>query len=176
MESTYTYTARSVDDPEQVVTFTLRDNKMAVEPGAPLEQMDRMLELTRGDDSENGSRSRDRGNKPWVKPLAVTLLQRGMGPFRISDVEVDAKEEHLRVSAWYRVGGLALAPVSLVDGRVDNALAARGFAEEVERRKLESVGMVGGPKILDYWLTWIMAAVLLNGMWKVWRLAQDETD
>jgi len=40
MENTYTYTARSIEDPEQVVTFTLQDHRMSVGLGAPLEQIE----------------------------------------------------------------------------------------------------------------------------------------
>jgi hypothetical protein len=35
LENTYTYTARSADHPERVVTFTLYDHSMSVELGAP---------------------------------------------------------------------------------------------------------------------------------------------
>ena len=44
MENTYTYTARNIEDPEQVVTLTLQDHHMSVGLGAPLEQIETVLE------------------------------------------------------------------------------------------------------------------------------------
>ncbi len=112
----------------------------------------------------------------WLKPLAVSLLERGVGPFRIADVSAAAKDEWLSVSAWYRAGGLALAPVTLVDGIVDNPQAAQAFVEEVDKRKSEVQGPFGPLSVLDYWLTWILAGLLLFGLFQIWRRQTDAKD
>lgn len=165
MENTYTYTARSIESPDQVVTFTLQDHQMSVGVGVPLEQFETMLQQagTAEEAAEDGD------GQLWLKPLAVSLLERGVGPFRVADVNGEAQEDRLRVSAWYRAGGLALAPVTLVNGRVDNPQAAQAFVEELDRRKSEVTGASGLLNILDYWFTWILASALIFGLFQVWR-------
>jgi hypothetical protein len=76
MEDTYTYTARSIEYPEQAVTFTLHDHHMSVEMAAPVEQVERMLPARDGE--EEGEFEDE--SKVWLKPLAVSLLERGVGP------------------------------------------------------------------------------------------------
>mgnify|MGYP001826710833 CR=1 FL=1 len=165
MENTYTYTARSIENPQQVVTFTLQDHHMSVGLGAPLEQIEVVLqEEDAGEDPRQGSQAR-----LWLKPLAVSLLERGVGPFRVADVNAAAEEDWLRVSAWYRAGGLALAPIILVNGRVDNPPAAQAFVEELEERKSQVTGAFGLLNPLDYWFTWILAGALMLGLFQAWR-------
>ena len=169
MENTYTYIARSIENPEQVVTFTLQDHHMSVGVGAPLEQIETILQqVDAGEEARQGSQA-----KLWLKPLAVSLLERGVGLFRVTDVNSAVEDDWLRVSAWYRVGGLALAPVTLVNGRVDNPLAAQSFVEELEDRKSEVTGAFGLLNVLDYWLTWIFGAALIFGLFQVWRRKED---
>jgi hypothetical protein len=170
MENTYTYTARSIEDPEQVVTFTLQDHRMSVGLGAPLEQIETVLEQV--DDGEEAGQ----GSQPklWLRPLAVSLLQRGVGPFRVADVKAATEDDWLRIRAWYRAGGLALVPVTLVDGRVDNPQAAQAFVDELEERKSEVTGALGLFNLLDYWFTWILAGGLMLGLFQVWR-RKDES-
>jgi len=165
MENTYTYIARSADDPAQVATFTLFDHSLSVGLGAPLEQIERALE-TKGEEQEAGE---DIESRLWLKPLAVSLLERGVGPFRVAGVNATAQDDWLRVSAWYQAGGLALAPVTLVDGRVDNPQAAQAFVEELDRRKSEVTGPFGLFNVLDYWFTWILAGALMFGLFQAWR-------
>jgi hypothetical protein len=164
MENTYTYTARSLEHPEKVVTFTLQDHHMSVDLGAPLEQLESALRQMEADEKagEEGSA------QPWLRPMAVSLLERGVGPFRVTDVSVAAREDRLRVKAWYRAGGLALAPITLIDGRVDNPQAAQAFEEELHQRKAE-VGSLKLFNVLDYWFTWILAVFLMVGLFQVWR-------
>ena len=165
MEKTYTYTARSIENPEQVVTFTLQDHRMSVGTGVPLEQFETILQH-----EDTGDEATKEGEaKPWLRPLAVSLLERGVGPFQVADVHAAADDDWLRISAWYRAGGLALAPVTLVNGRVDNPQAAQAFVEELERRKSEVTGALGALNILDYWFTWILAGVLIFGLLQIWR-------
>jgi hypothetical protein len=169
MENTYTYTARSIENPEQVVTLTLQDHHMSVGLGAPLEQIEAVLQQEDpGEESGQGSQA-----KLWLRPLAVSLLERGVGPFQVADVNAAAEDDWLRVSAWYRAGGLALAPITLIDGRVDNPPAAQAFVEELKERKSEMTGAFGLLNLLDYWLTWILAGVLMLGLFQVWRRKDD---
>lgn len=164
MEDTYTYTARSIEYPEQAVTFTLHDHRMSVGMAAPMEQMERILPR---DEEAEGEFGEEAGL--WLKPLAVSLLERGIGPFRIEDVYPRSDEDRLRVKAWYRVGGLGLVPVTLLDGRVDNPDAAQAFVAEVNRRKEEGPGATGLTSILDYWITWFAAGFVFFGLLSMWR-------
>jgi hypothetical protein len=165
MENTYTYTARSAANPEEVVTFTLHDHHMSVGLGVPLEQVERVLAET-----ETEAEGEDAPQPQiWLKPVAVSLLERGTGPFRLADVSATADDGWLRVSAWYRAGGLALAPLTLVNGPVDNPQGAQAFVDEVDRRKEEIVGPLGSLNLLDYWFTWIAAGVALLALFQVIR-------
>ncbi|MCL7454272.1 MAG: hypothetical protein M8467_14625 [Anaerolineae bacterium] len=165
MEDTYTYTARSIEYPERAVTFTLHDHHMSVEMAAPVEQVERMLAAREGE--EEGEFEDE--SKVWLKPLAVSLLERGVGPFRLEDVYPLADEDRLRVKAWYRAGGLGLLPVTLLDGRVDNPDAAEAFVAEIGRRKEEFTGATGFLSIMDYWITWFAAGFLFFGLLSMWR-------
>jgi len=173
MENTYTYTARSTENPERVVTFTLQDHHLSVGLGPPLEQVETVLQQVRAGGQAEEEAEQEAGQsvqaKPWLKPLAVSLLERGVGPFRIADVSAAAKDDWLRVSAWYRTGGLALAPVTLLDGLVDNPQAAQAFVAELEERKSEVTGPFGLLNVLDYWFTWILAGALALGLFQAWR-------
>jgi hypothetical protein len=169
MENTYTYTARSIENPEQVVTFTLQDHHMSVGVGAPLEQIETVLQQAdAGEEAGQGALA-----NPWLRPLAVSLLERGVGPFRVADVNATAEEDRLRVNAWYRAGGLALAPITLMNGRVDNPPAAQAFVEELQERKSEATGAFGLLNMLDYWFTWILAGTLMLGLFQIWRGKAD---
>ncbi|MGD8465242.1 MAG: hypothetical protein PVI09_15350 [Anaerolineae bacterium] len=168
MENTYTYTARSLEHPEQVVTFTLQDHSMSVDLGAPLEQLESALQQLETEEAAGAEGSPQR----WLRPMAVSLLERGIGPFRVTDVRAAAEEDWLRVKAWYRAGGLAVAPVTLIDGRVDNRQAAQAFVQELDRRKSEA-GSLGWLNVLDYWFTWVLAGILLVGLFQVWRRKTD---
>jgi hypothetical protein len=168
MEDTYTYTARSIEYPEQAVTFTLHDHHMSVEMAAPVEQVERILPRDEGEEGEPEEEA-----KIWLKPLAVSIIERGTGPFRVEDVYPQTDEDWLRVKAWYRAGGLGLMPVTLLDGRVDNPDAAHAFVEEVDRRKDEAQGAAGFLSILDYWITWFAAGFLFFGLLSMWRRKAD---
>jgi hypothetical protein len=169
MENTYTYTARSIENPEQVVTFTLQDHHMSVGVGAPMDQIETVLQqVDTGEEGESESPA-----NLWLRPLAVSLLERGVGPFRVADVNASAEEDRLRVNAWYRTGGLALAPITLMNGRVDNPLAAQAFVEELEERKSEVTGIGDLLNVLDYWVTWILGAALMLGLFQIWRRKAD---
>ena len=105
----------------------------------------------------------------WLKPLAVSLVERGTGPFRLNDVDADADEDTLHVKAWFRAGGLSLLPLTLIDGQVDNPDAARAFVEELNRRKASAWSSFRFWGVLDYWLSWIVAAGAFVAFFTIWR-------
>jgi hypothetical protein len=162
MKNTYTYTARSAENPEQSVTLTLHDHSMSVGLGAPVEQIERVL--ARDESQEDGSEV-----QLWLKPLAISLVEQGTGPFRIADVDARTDEDRLRVKAWFRTGGLGLAPITLIDGPIDNPDAAQAFVAEVSRRKAEVSGAFRLWRVLDYWATWIAAGAALISLFALWR-------
>jgi hypothetical protein len=167
MENTYTYTARSAVNPENVVTFTLHDHWMSVGPGAPVEQVERVLR-SEGEAAE-AEEALEVQHRLWLKPLAISLLERGTRPFHIVDVDTSLDDGWLNVRAWLRTGGLRLFPVSLITGRVDNPQAARAFVDEIDRRQAEA----GRPGVLfgwlDYWATWLVTGIALIWLLEAWR-------
>ena len=169
MKNTYTYTARNTENPEQVLILTLQDHYMSVDVGATMEQLEAALQGT-----EAGTESEEEANQgdlqaPWLKPMALSLLERGVGPFRVADVKASTDDGWLRITAWYRAGGLALVPVTLIDGTVDNPQAAEAFVEELERRKSEVTGPFTALNLLDYWFTWILVIASIFGLLQAWR-------
>jgi len=68
MENTYTYTARNIENPEQVVTFTLQDQHMSVDLGAPLEQMETILQQIDAEEGAEEQAGQGAQAKPWPKP------------------------------------------------------------------------------------------------------------
>jgi hypothetical protein len=167
MDKTYTYTARSAINPAKTVTFTLHDHKMSVELGVPLEQIERVLrpaEQEEGDEQQIEFQA-------WLKPVAMALLQQGMRPFQVADVDAALEDGDLRISAWGRPGGLRLAPFVVAMERVDNLDAAKAFVEELTRRQASAAEPSVFPGPLDYWASWFIAgfsAALLTAGW-LWR-------
>jgi hypothetical protein len=164
MEKTYTYTARSADNPEQVVTFTFYDHHLIVDVGAPIEHVERALQARHAEEDEEV----EYHIQPWLKPMAISAIERSTHPFNVSDVYADVDEQRLSVTAWVRAGGLRLAPVTFNMAHVDNPDAAQAFVKQLEARKAggELAGRLPGP--LDYWATWFVGAfstVALLGAW-----------
>jgi hypothetical protein len=171
LENTYTYTARSADHPEQVVTFTLHNHSLSVGVGAPLEHVERALQARGGEtgaeaETETGSEYRI---QPWLKPMAISLIERSTGPFDVGDVNASAEDDWLWVRTWLRAGGLRLAPITLIKGRVDNPHAAHAFVQELHERKAPAAGLARFPGLLDYWATWILAGFLMVILFENWR-------
>lgn len=181
MTETYTYTARSAENPERVVTFTLRDSRMSVGVGAPLEQVERAIQLGRGGEGpeegevEEGAEvevGETERPKLWLRPVAVSLIERGTRPVHVDDVVANLAEDWLQVKAWIRTGGLRLIPITLIDGRVDNPVAAQDFVEEVqERKKVTGLNVFG---LFDYWATWVVAGIFALVMFRQWRRKGSE--
>jgi hypothetical protein len=168
MEETYTYTARSPEHPEQTITFTLRNEHLSADLGTPVEQIERMLEV--GRDGQEGAEVEEQPEGGlWLKPLAVSLMERGVGPFHIADVNALAREDQLRIKAWYRAGGLGLVPITLINSRIDNPAAAHAFVQEIARRKDETSAATGPLALLNYWVTWFVVVLAFVALFNFWR-------
>ena len=111
MQNTYTYTARSVDHPEKVVTFTLHDRQMSVGVGAPLEQIEAAVAKVTGSEEESAE-----GTQLWLKPLAIALVERGTGPFDIADIDAEVEDDVLTIRGRVRVAGLRGGAITLMGG------------------------------------------------------------
>ncbi len=168
MENTYTYTARSAENPEQIITFTLRKHYLEIAPGGALEKIEQAIAGATDEETAGPA------HHLWLKPAAINLLERGTSPFRVQDVHARVDGDRLSLSAWLRPGGLRLAPVPLMHGRVDNADAAQAFVAEVEKRQ-EEAGMTS-PLFawMDYWATWAIVGVGFFLLLEGWRHRQRE--
>jgi hypothetical protein len=161
MENTYTYTARSAVQPEKIVTFTLHEDELSISVGAPLEQVELAVAGITAEEGEEAPEA-----QLWLKPLALSLIERGTGPFNIEDVDAEVEEDRLKVNGWVRLGGLRGGSITLMDGQVDNPDAARAFVEELARRKAE----LASPVLpLDYWITWIGVLSSLVILFVFWQ-------
>jgi hypothetical protein len=162
MENTYTYTARNAEDIREVLTFTLYDHHMSVYLGAPMENIETVLE------SETNGEERIALRQPWVKPVAAVLTEWGLRPFNVSDVDADVEDEQLKVRAWIRAGGLRLAPIRFHTDRVDNVEATQAFVKELEQRKASAVRPGRVPTWLDYWTSWLLMVLLIILLPLIW--------
>lgn len=167
MENTYTFTARSANDPRKVVTLTLHGTWLSVGMGPALEQFERAAE-----DGEAGEQ-RSLPARLWLRPMALSLLERTRGPFPVGDVFASVDGDNLTLKAWFRAGGLRSFPVTLVDGPVDNDEAAHAFVEELKLRKSEEESAFGFLELLDYWATWILGIGAIIGALAIWRRRQS---
>lgn len=161
MENTYTYTARSAIQPEKIVTFTLHDDELSISVGAPLEQVELAVAGITAEDEDEAPEA-----QLWLKPLALSLIERGTGPFNIEDVDAEIDKDRLKVNGWVRLGGLRGGAITLMDGRVDNPDAAQAFIEELAERKAELTSPV---LPLDYWITWIGVLSSLVILFVFWQ-------
>ena len=161
MHNTYTYTARSADNPEKVATFTLHDDQMSVGVATPLEEIEHVLAKIAGKGTEEEGEG-----MPWLKPLAISLVERSTGSFNLEDVSASMEDDVLVVKAWVRVGGLRGSPMTLIDERVDNPDAAEAFVWELDSRKEELDEHV---MPFDYWFTWLGLAAGLFVFLALWR-------
>jgi hypothetical protein len=167
MENTYTYTARNAEDTHEVVTFTLHNHHMSVDLGAPMENIETALE------SGAGGKEQIALHQPWAKPVTVALIEGGLRPFDISDVDADVENERLKVCAWIRAGGLRLAPIRFRLDQVDNPEATQAFVEELEQRKASAARSSRVPKWLDYWASWLFLGSLVILLPLIWLRRGD---
>lgn len=163
MRNTLTFTARGADDSRQVATLTLHDHFLSVDAGPPVEQFERAS-------VEQPSDLRQLRDRLWLRPLILSLLQRESGAYPVSDVSAAMEGDYLTVKAWLRAAGLRAIPVTLVDARVDNPPAARAFIAELDARQQEAEGPSALLEPLEYWGTWVLAAVVtLSAAIFLWR-------
>lgn len=163
-ENTFTFTARSQEDPDRLAMFTLRNGEISVQLGhAMVEQVEGAFDAMHSD-VENKF-------KAWLKPVATGSLLRIMKPFPLRDFNAEMSDDTLHITAWMRVGGLRLAPVIMKWEQVDNPNGAEAFVEEVQERKAAQETGSSLTKPLDYWMTWglvVMAMVVVPVVF--WRL------
>ena len=155
-QDTYTYTARSADDPSKVVTFTLLNGHMRVNMTDILDQASTIA------GSEETPEELKRQLSVQAKPVLTKLFENISGPVQINDVNASIQENRLKVTLWQRVSGLRLAPVLFNMGAVDNKEASQAFVEELNTRKSKApdAGRFSGP--MDYWLGWIGVLVFMG--------------
>jgi hypothetical protein len=188
LENTYTYTARSANDPRKVVTFTLFNDRMAIDVAALMEQVERAV-AARG----NGAEAEDEGERtekakkakkvekvggaelaaparPWLTPGAASLLERATEPIHLSDVQAESPDGGLRLTAWVRANNLRLAPVLFRMKKVDNPRAAEDFVNEIKRRKEEAPSTQRLPGPFDYWFGWALGGAMAIGALVAWLL------
>jgi len=176
MENTFTYTARSALFPEKVVTFTLYDHHVSVAVGAPLEQVERALTGAEGEEAEAEAEVEETAQPAYaLKPMGVSLLQKGTHPFSVADVDAQAGDGGLAVTTWVRAKGLRLMPLRFAWDEVDNPEGAERFAQEVRARKRGASypGRFAG--VMDYWASWLLLGGLVMALF--WpRKRQEEED
>lgn len=95
-------------------------------------------------------------------PVLAWLLGRGARTFQVEDTRARAKDGGLAVTAWLRVGGLRLLPITFYWEHVDNRDMAQSFVDELQRRKMMTTKprMMRGP--LDVWATWFGVGLALG--------------
>jgi hypothetical protein len=146
---TYTYTARSVADPDRVVTFTLDNEHLRVNLTGLLEQAS-----TVGQSDEKPTQIKEQITNQ-TKPMVTKIVEEIGDPVHINDVHASLSDEHLRITLWQRLRGLRLAPIIFDMGKIDNGDAAAAFVKELEQlqQRTEHARKFFGP--LDYWLGWL---------------------
>lgn len=166
--STYTYTARNIENPDKVLTFTLQGDYLKVNLTGLEENI---TEILVGDENLEGVK---KGLSNQAGPTALKVMEGISGPVHVSDVKADlsgVENGRFRITLWKRLAGLRAAPLVLDMGEVDNPSAARRFVEELESRR-QAAGKISkflGP--LDYWLGWI--GIALVGLYLIRRPAED---
>jgi hypothetical protein len=167
-EDTFTFTARSARNPDQLATFTLTDGIVKVELGnAILEQVEKVFDAFHAEDANRFT--------AWIEPATTGALQRVMQPIPVNDFDAALTDDSLRVVGWMRAGGLRLAPIVAVWPEVDNPAGARAFVDEIQNRKEKLGEEKKMPDPFDYWISWILAAVLAIALpITLWRLLKSK--
>lgn len=154
MANTYTYTARSAQDPERVLTFTLYDDTLSVNLTGVLESLEQVATAeSRGEEAKKQL-------KTQFKPTTLKIVENLSGPVHLGDIKFDLNDGRFNLKSWKRVGGLRFAPLNISIGPVDNPEAAEAFIAEFEQRKAATShpGKFFGP--LDYWFGWVGLALV----------------
>lgn len=149
-EDTFTYTARSTNDPNKMAMFTLHNGNVSVDMGNAL--MERVGEAhdTFSDEETDSNLT------TWIRPAATGAIQKLAKPVPLADFDAEMSEDGgLRATAWLRAGGLRLAPIMMTWSEVDNPEGAQAFVTELRNRKESVQHKPTQPSPLDYWLSWI---------------------
>lgn len=158
--TTYTYTARNMQNPDKVLTFTLQGDYLKVNLTGLEENL---TDILTGEPDQEGEGAKKQLSSQ-AGPTALKVMESISGPVHVSDVSIHLSgkdESHFRITLWQRLAGLRAAPVVLDMGRIDNPPAAGKFKEELHKRQ-QSAGKISkfiGP--LDYWLGWIGMVLLM---------------
>ncbi|MBE0408136.1 MAG: hypothetical protein IBX69_00205 [Anaerolineales bacterium] len=155
MTETFTFTARDADNPDEVITFTLKGNFLFVSMTGILEQVDKVRT------SQEKGEEVLRQVKTHAKPIALKMIEAFSGPVHISDASATMVGEKLVMNVWKRLAGFRLAPLVIIINRVDNPEASESFVAELNERKKDvtHIGKFFGP--LDYWLGWVGLILLV---------------
>jgi hypothetical protein len=156
MDKTYTFIARSTEQQERVATFTLHSNGLSIGLGPAIEQISRTVAQTT---EEEKAESLEIRTRPWLKPLALSLLVQGTRPLPLKDVQASTSGDDLEVTAWIRFNGLRLLPITLHWNQVDNPAGAEDFVRELNERRRNAPRAATLPGLLDYWASWLVAGV-----------------
>jgi hypothetical protein len=171
MENTYTFTARSTANPDRLITFTLHDHGLSVEPGLPMHQIEQMLNghanEQNGQDGQEGDGATGR-DLSWLGPTAVALLEAKTDYFDLRDVAARAKNHGFKLTAWLRAGGLRIAPFVFVIPEVDSPVGAEEFVKELDSRKATEPRARKLPGPLDYWATWAVVGLSSLAALTIW--------
>lgn len=160
LQDTYTYTARSAENPDAIVTFTLMDHSLRVDLTGMVEKMEKVIAA---DDKPSEIRHQIQSQ---MQPAAAKFFQGTFKAIPLGDVFASFDGDRLQVNTWKRVGGLRLAPAQITIDEVDNPEATEAFIEELNERKssAKQAGRFLGP--LDYWIGW---AGLIVGLIALFR-------
>jgi hypothetical protein len=161
MTFTYTYTARSKDNPNTAMTFTIYDDYLKVDLTGLGEKISEVIDEDRREDALKEVITKQAGTTMYY------LLERLSGPVHIKDVTPVFDDGKFTLTFWKRLVGLRFAPIVVSMGEVDNPEAADQFIETLEERQAltETPSIFAGP--LDYWVTWIamLIGVILLIRW-----------
>ena len=158
MYFTYTYTARSTEDTDKVVTLTIIDDKLQIDLTG---LFNKVSDIASGEDRVDLL-----GEVQSTQSEAVILkvIEKITEPIHLKDITAFYEDDNFNLIFWKRVGGLRLAPIVVSMGEVDNPEVALAFIDTVEEQQalLEKPGMFCGP--FDYWFTWglmVLGALIL---------------
>jgi len=170
MPGTYTYTARSAENPAHTATFTLHEGRMSVDMGAGMEDLERIAHEAQ---EQQGTLQKAKAVISELPRLHPAMVRMAQSSYDVHDVSANASGDGLSVTAWTSIGGLKAVPMMLNWSHVDNPDAARAFVEELEQFKRETPDS-GLPGPLDYWGTWILG--LMFGVALGWWLLSRRGD
>ncbi len=148
MAKTHTYTARSGNDLEQAVTFTLYGQTLTIEPRGS-GWTEQMLHST-------GAKAQ---TAAWPLTLA-TVHELNEPRLDLLDVDARIEKDNLRLMAWGRSHDRRWLPIAIVIEHVDNPTAARVFVGELNRRKMSALRRAHFFAWLGARAVWLLAGSL----------------